>query len=67
MMNAIDVLPYLEGLTGERKAIGKYRTGTVLMLMNVSEQKDLFRSKFDREYALIVEAEQMAKARSKGR
>ena len=57
-MSAVDILPYLEGITGKRQAVGKYRTGTVLALLTASSQKDVFSARFQREYAKIIEAEQ---------
>lgn len=62
MKLAIDQLPYLEGLTGERKRIGLYPAGLVLMLVATAQQGDIMSGRVQREYAKIQEAK-MPKAK----
>lgn len=55
LIAASELLPLLEAITGKKQAIGKYKTGTVLRLLLVTGQKDVFGGIFQRHYAKICE------------
>lgn len=56
MMDAIDVKPYLVGMTGKDIPIGKYAAGDVMLFSMVKQQQDVFSGRVQREYAKIIEA-----------
>lgn len=60
-MDAIDALPYLRGHSGKDMAIGKYRTGDVLLFVNTMRQKAAFHGLVQRTHAKAVEAKMKRK------